>query len=1322
MKKTLRCFLFILCISVFGNEQDKHDFAGTAFIGRKILTGKGAMPRSSGIHRHFGRIETELPKWDSKTAEQELERLEMQLFLESAPTTATSRSPNIGWYTASRTEEFKEEIPKCFEDWDLNEKALKTRGIHVSTAFERSRIRHYLKRNEGKHILPSDPVADQAYAFYKQTAEEKFRLCAQPLNYEYELTALRETAKLQKQNIRQEAAKIANLLKSWKNACNSGNFKAAYQREQQTETAFANLKKKLFTAKDSSSILYPGVSFYSAGIFSFEGNWQSMLTTNVRNTSLYLNAKTEHRQFQNNDTPWEFSFGLPGAVLNRFETVESSWTYSHRKNYFSKGNSESVMECWWSILAPGTLFSTNEPEISAGTLDAYENPDAVAGVFHGKIQIFSTKDKIPVEEMSEGWLLLLWTESSIPKIPMLLFFENKPESIKMQNGFIIGRKAGIGKFAAAPLYGSAPRQEEFGRGWKSVPAEVVRQCRAIADKLAYYPLDCDEFFSIDKNKVKIFNRITKAIRLDGNWSHKAKKYIPIPPVYTISQYNQVAYKQTISKPLVATRFGFFCTADGSELEYTVPAPDLLERFVLAPGGEEKLINRYNHVLQLKNEHTPAVEGQVRIAFADLIRYVDGLALMTPATKKRMDMFGENPGELQRYLLGETGSTWVTTSRGRTVPDFLVDPVTGRSAWFSGWRGNIGGAPIRGDMTCFNMAPMSAFYANAVLYNRWNLVEQYWKQILKYYSAVKFNHPWQVPGMNCLSSGIIVYGDMYGDGFRCYNLMYRLALGTGNKDLAAEALYQAAKQNITTINMVSPNVIVYNAHLKNLKSPSVDFNGSRNLGGPASQNAALSQLGVCQYGFVTSPWKPYVKDSWNSTWQTAGSQGFDYPFFGMMLRYAHLDTKIWNEIFMKELPEWNRLSYMAEASSWCRFAQAWNLIKYLAFIDRDRAKIRKYFDNAFPSQYSKKTPPCPEVTAWWNRVNQIYGYMRQELSAYGNTMPHIIAQNDPLWIGDFGRAQLISGTYDRQKFKGRIQLISEKKDILTVVSMAAPEKISVNGKNTTVKKSVLWELAYEIPLEKGINDVIVQLPECSPEAYPFPRQEKSKVPPLNLEKAPAPGSGELKRKNFKPGLAVQLDLSKYCTTGFSDSPVNMVRKEFWKFPAADTICGVPFRFVDPAKNNGKSMILLRGNMHAEFPAEVKNIPVKKVVKRIYFLHGACYAKIGQKVMTYCLNFADGQKVNLDVVNGRNTGEWKIPPKGKHFNLLPSAFPGNIYPPVEKGQWGEGAGGYLYVWENNVHALGITNQTVDQQGMAKLESIDIISAGQAVPIVFAITVEE
>ena len=64
-------------------------------------------------------------------------------------------------------------------------------------------------------------------------------------------------------------------------------------------------------------------------------------------------------------------------------------------------------------------------------------------------------------------------------------------------------------------------------------------------------------------------------------------------------------------------------------------------------------------------------------------------------------------------------------------------------------------------------------------------------------------------MNTTTSGLILSIDMYGDGFRCYNVMYRLARAMRDFGLENDARYLAAKQNMVTFALLSPGMAEYN---------------------------------------------------------------------------------------------------------------------------------------------------------------------------------------------------------------------------------------------------------------------------------------------------------------------------------------------------------------------------------------------------------------------------------------------------------------------------------------------------------------------------------
>ena len=1297
--------------------QENKNFERTIQLGQQVLERKLVPYNISGIDRHFSTAQQKFAKLSPEHVRKELEAFERIMLQLSVRCNGQPYTPNIGWATQTRTKDYQSEISESFKDWRRSAAALAKFGLHADCEFEIGRINAFRSAAPKLSTLPSDADFDQAFSFYKSIIEERLRLGGRIILLENELDALERTVEFRRSlggkqkplNINALRGKLAH----WRTAFNTQNYTVCYALERQTDAAMADLRAQAFASDGVTPDVRPGTSFLSTGVFGFGGSWQTLLSTNVRNGSLFRNRKDDFQPYKDPKFNWEVSFDAEDCTFSRYELAGGSWTHAKRKNvYKDRSGKEVNIDVYWSSIAPGVLFDAHTDRISIveSSRGVPLAPDAVAGVFDGKVQLFERGSKIPSAKMSENWLLLLWRENTAPKIPVLVCFEHRPGKIEWGgNGLCIQRAPVVGKYAAATLYGAEAKPAKFGSGWETLPADVLAQSRDTAKHLTCFPLDIDEFYAFEKDgSLRIWNKITKAETLNkGDWTAPVSAYIPFPVAYTLT--DRIRPDQPLSKPLAATRFGFYRTVQGDTLSYKLPVPDLLERIVLKPAaGEETLIAELNQTLLSHNGQDIHSEF-IRDYNSGVIRnLLSGLCLLSTDAKNVIDQ-PRQPLQHDLAITGEMSNNGARElgPRNRT-PEIRIDPVTGRSAFFGGWRGNNQGAEgIVGDMTFFNQLPLFLAYGRAQMFNDWRIVERHWNRLKEIYTAVDFNQTWRAPGMNTRSSGFILYGDMYGDGLRCSSLMYRLAKAMNEPELAAHALYLATKQNATTINFISPNVIRYNAHVKNLPEA-------------LSPKAALGQLGVFQSGFRTAPWKPYPADAWNAPFQTAGCTN-DYLFYGTILRFCFRDAEEWLNVFSRELPEWNNHTYLYSTGRSERPLNAWNYIKYLAFSTRNRDRVRRLYRETFPFGYSAEKPFFKTDAKHWKQTyHRLYN---AEWFNRANVLPHIITQNDPVWIGDFGRARLVAGTYDRAARTARISLSSDRPDTLTVVSMIPPESIQVNGKSVQPKRG-LWECAYEIPLAEGNSEVVLTLPEFSVSDYPYPKKENADTP-LKLEKMPAPE--ELKLANslppvFKVGMTSGIDLSAFCNQGFSDSPENMVRKEFWKFPLNDIIRGIPFIFVDPQKNGGKSTIMLKGRHRKELPESVKGIPVNKVVKRLFFLHGCCYNSDNGKVMTYRLNFADGQVRELDIYAGIGTGEWKIAPGGKGLAEVSNARTAHVYPGVRPGQWGEGAGGYIYVWENDVKKIGVTNQDVDQRGLARLTSIDIISAGRAVPVILAITAEE
>ncbi|MBN2642608.1 MAG: hypothetical protein JXR78_13225 [Victivallales bacterium] len=294
----------------------------------------------------------------------------------------------------------------------------------------------------------------------------------------------------------------------------------------------------------------------------------------------------------------------------------------------------------------------------------------------------------------------------------------------------------------------------------------------------------------------------------------------------------------------------------------------------------------------------------------------------------------------------------------------------------------------------------------------------------------------------------------------------------------------------------------------------------------------------------------------------------------------------------------------------------------------------------------------------------------------------------LWCGDEGIVEL------KCKWPGKVTSIinimgnrvNADEESLTVTE--EPFYIHVDAEASAVVK-VLQKAQLKVikePTELELND----------------GPEKADVPILPDFVAP----GENIASNFT------VDIRQYCTMGFADEKAGD-GKGGWSDegslndlrdfkPGKHEFYGVTFDIIDPVKNNGKSIITMRGNSVTPNMPEKVSIPINRKLRALYFLHAASWGSPGD-VSEYVLNFADGtqQKVLIKIPlhnnnwwNGYNPKELSKPVPVKVTNTS-----------TGKPEWR-----YLRVFELEKDPLKDS----------EVKSLDIISIGEAqTPIILGIS---
>lgn len=191
----------------------------------------------------------------------------------------------------------------------------------------------------------------------------------------------------------------------------------------------------------------------------------------------------------------------------------------------------------------------------------------------------------------------------------------------------------------------------------------------------------------------------------------------------------------------------------------------------------------------------------------------------------------------------------------------------------------------------------------------------------------------------------------------------------------------------------------------------------------------------------------------------------------------------------------------------------------------------------------------------------------------------------------------------------------------------------------------------------------------------------------------------------------VDLTHHVNMGFADeTPNDGVGGASDQGPVNDlsallpsvgrtTFYGVPYQIIDPDKNDGRSMCVLKGGDRIHFPMAVKGIAVGRAVDEIYFLQACAWTSSGL-LWKYLVKYEDGGTLEVPVEKGNACLDWWGP---RDNNLL---SPNARIAWTGRNKGGNEIGLYSFRWKN-------------PSPEKKVQGIDILSEGKAVPMVVAMT---
>lgn len=200
------------------------------------------------------------------------------------------------------------------------------------------------------------------------------------------------------------------------------------------------------------------------------------------------------------------------------------------------------------------------------------------------------------------------------------------------------------------------------------------------------------------------------------------------------------------------------------------------------------------------------------------------------------------------------------------------------------------------------------------------------------------------------------------------------------------------------------------------------------------------------------------------------------------------------------------------------------------------------------------------------------------------------------------------------------------------------------------------------------------------------------------------------ESLRPESFFLVDLRRHANMALADE-VEGDRKGGWTDQGPQDLHELPsgrlvgaravFEIADPAANNGRAIITLRGAQRPYFPEAARGIEVGRKAKALHFLHGSAWSgPDGNRNATYVVHYADASTVEIPVVVGVSIADWFQPPVD-----LPGA---------ECAWRGRSIAGTPCA----IYEMTWRNPRPDEV----VESVDFVSSGSGVPVLLAISGEE
>ena len=200
----------------------------------------------------------------------------------------------------------------------------------------------------------------------------------------------------------------------------------------------------------------------------------------------------------------------------------------------------------------------------------------------------------------------------------------------------------------------------------------------------------------------------------------------------------------------------------------------------------------------------------------------------------------------------------------------------------------------------------------------------------------------------------------------------------------------------------------------------------------------------------------------------------------------------------------------------------------------------------------------------------------------------------------------------------------------------------------------------------------------------------------------------------------IDLAPWANRSFSDEKDNDGKggwtdqgtNDFRVMPTGTIkAAGIPFTIIDPAKNQDKGCLMVRGSARPSLPSAIRDIRISGKYSRLFFLHTSAWSNMGF-CGAYRIDYADGTSVDIPLNGDRNIGDWW------QVKQLPEAKWGF----ARKNAAGAEIGFFVMEWNNPHPEKTIERMDFLSAIQEDAGGVDWVNPNAAIPILAAVTGEK